>query len=83
MGIVARRWQRGYILLDLLIALLIGSLAVLLLLGGVALAARTARGVRERAVRQVEARSHEAQSRPDIFSSAAGAGGAGPQSGGP
>lgn len=50
-------------LLDLLVTLLLCSVAVLLTLGGIALAARGARVMRERALQGLEARNELARGR--------------------
>jgi Tfp pilus assembly protein PilV len=51
---------RGFALLDVLVALLISSIALLAVLGGIALAARTARTARQRFEQLVAARNQDA-----------------------
>jgi Tfp pilus assembly protein PilV len=50
----------GYALIDVLVALLVSSIALLAVLGGIALAARTARAARQRFVEIVATRNQYA-----------------------
>ena len=52
--------QRGYALIDVLVALMISSIALLAVLGGIALSARTARATRQRFIQAVSARNQYA-----------------------
>jgi Tfp pilus assembly protein PilV len=52
--------QRGFALIDVLVALLVSSIALLTVLGGIALAARTARATRQRLLQEVAARNRYA-----------------------
>jgi CHASE1-domain containing sensor protein len=67
MELAARRKQRGSVLLDLLLALLIASTALLLSLGGIALAARTSQTSERRILELIAKRSEDARSRTEIF----------------
>jgi Tfp pilus assembly protein PilV len=51
------RKQRGYALIDVLVALMISSIALLAVLGGIALSARTARATRQRLIEEIAARN--------------------------
>jgi hypothetical protein len=62
-----RAGTTGSVLLDLLVALLICSVAVLLTLGGIALAARAARIARERTLQMVGDRNRDAETRELVF----------------
>jgi type II secretory pathway pseudopilin PulG len=50
----------GFALIDVLVALLISSIALLAVLGGIALSARTARAARQRFMQIVAARNQDA-----------------------
>ena len=54
------RRDRGFALLDVLVALLISSIALLTVLGGIALSARTARSARQRFIQMVATRNQDA-----------------------
>jgi Tfp pilus assembly protein PilV len=54
------RKQRGYALIDVLVALMISSIALLAVLGGIALSARTARASRQRLLEEIAARNRYA-----------------------
>ena len=54
------RRDRGFALLDVLVALLISSMALLAVLGGISLAARTARATRQRLIQIVASRNQDA-----------------------
>jgi len=54
------RHEGGYALIDVLVALLISSIALLAVLGGIALSARTARATRQRFIQIVTARNKDA-----------------------
>ena len=62
-----RTSTRGSVLLDVLAALLIASSALLICLGGFALAARSAGRAYERAYRLIAARNEYAQNRATVF----------------
>jgi type II secretion system protein I len=50
----------GFALIDVLVALMISAIALLAVLGGIALAARTARSTRQRLLEEVAARNQYA-----------------------
>ena len=50
----------GFALLDVLVALLISSLALLAVVGGIALSARAARATRQRLIQMVSSRNQDA-----------------------
>jgi len=50
----------GFALIDVLVALLISSIALLSVLGGISLSARTARAARQRFIQLVAARNQDA-----------------------
>ena len=52
--------QRGFALIDVLVALLISSVALLAVIGGIALSARAARATRIRFIQLVTARNQDA-----------------------
>ena len=52
--------QGGFALIDVLVALLISSIALLAVLGGIGLSARTARAARQRFIQIVAARNQDA-----------------------
>lgn len=54
------RRDRGFALLDVLVALLISSLALLAVLGGISLSARAARATRQRLIQLVASRNQDA-----------------------
>jgi len=54
------RRRGGFALIDVLVALMISSIALLAVLGGIALAARTARATRQRLIQEVAARNRYA-----------------------
>ena len=54
------RLKGGFALIDVLVALMISSIALLAVLGGIALAARTARATRQRLIQEVAARNRYA-----------------------
>ena len=54
------RRRGGFALIDVLVALMISSIALLAVLGGIALAARTARATRQRLIQAVAARNQYA-----------------------
>ncbi len=56
-----RRRDAGSVLLDVMVALLIASTSLLILLGGIALSARSAVRARERLVELIAARNEIAQ----------------------
>ena len=64
---VTKRTQRGSVLLDVLVALLIASTALLLSLGGIALAARTSQTSERRILELIADRSEHARNRTKIF----------------
>ena len=53
--------QRGFALIDVLVALLISSVALLAVIGGIALSARAARATRQKLVEIVATRNQNAQ----------------------
>ena len=59
--------ERGSIFLDVLIALMVGTLAIAVVLGGLSLAMRVVRRTYDRALEGVEARNQEMESRTLIF----------------
>jgi Tfp pilus assembly protein PilV len=59
--------QRGFALLDVLVALLIASAALLTILGGAGLSARSGRKAEQRILELIAARSAEALTRAVIF----------------
>jgi hypothetical protein len=59
--------NRGFIFIDVLSALLIAGTALLIVLGSIALAARTARRVTDRAVQLVTARNEHAEKQKVLF----------------
>jgi Tfp pilus assembly protein PilV len=67
-GRIARRRQRGFALLDVLVALLIASTALLSLLGGAALAARTCQNGERRILALIAARSEDARKQTVTYS---------------
>lgn len=70
---MGRLKARGSVLLDVLAALLIASSALLICLGGFALAARTAGKAYEEAYRLIAARNEYAQNRATVFAAQPGA----------
>jgi Tfp pilus assembly protein PilV len=68
---VNRGPQRGSILLDVLVALLIASTALLSALGGVAMAARASRNGERRILELVAERSRDARDRAVTYSAEA------------
>ncbi len=62
-----RQGQRGFALIDVLVALLIASISLLAVLGGVALSARAARFGRQKLVEIVTARNENALHRKLSF----------------
>lgn len=54
------RRDRGFALLDVLVALLISSMALLAVLGGISLSARAARATRQRLIQIVASRNQDA-----------------------
>jgi Tfp pilus assembly protein PilV len=54
------RRDRGFALLDVLVALLISSMALLAVLGGISLSARAARAARQRLIQIVASRNQDA-----------------------
>ena len=54
------RRDRGFALLDVLVALLISSMALLAVVGGISLSARAARASRQRLIQVVAARNQDA-----------------------
>ena len=52
--------RSGFALLDVLVALLISSLALLAVVGGIALSARAARATRQRLIQMVSSRNQDA-----------------------
>jgi Tfp pilus assembly protein PilV len=54
------RQDRGFALLDVLVALLISSMALLAVLGGISLSARAARAARQRLIQIVASRNQDA-----------------------
>ena len=65
---IARKSQRGSALLDVLVALLIASTALLSVVGGVALAARTCRKGELRTLELIAARSEDARKQTVTYS---------------
>lgn len=61
------RGTKGYVLLDVLTGLFIASIALLLALGGIALAARTAKQCRERVIQLIAAGNEHAEHRKVVF----------------
>jgi len=68
---IAKKSQRGSTLLDVLVALLIASTALLSILGGVALAARTSQNSERRILALIAARSEDARNRTVTYNAAA------------
>ena len=68
MARIAREAQRGSALLDVLVALLIASTALLSVLGGVALAARACREGERRTLALIAARSEDARKQTVTYS---------------
>jgi Tfp pilus assembly protein PilV len=68
---IAKKSQRGSALLDVLVALLIASTALLSILGGVALAARTSQNSERRILALIAARSEDARNRTVTYNAAA------------
>ncbi len=58
---------KGSILLDVLIGLLIASIALLFTLGSIALAARTAKQSRDRVIQLIMSRNEHAEQRKVVF----------------
>jgi Tfp pilus assembly protein PilV len=54
------RPKGGFALIDVLVALMISTIALLAVLGGIALSARTARATRQRFIEAVAARNRDA-----------------------
>jgi Tfp pilus assembly protein PilV len=54
------RRDRGFALLDVLVALLISSMALLAVIGGISLSARAARATRQRLIQIVASRNQDA-----------------------
>ena len=65
---MSRGLQRGSVLLDVLVALLIASTALLSALGGVALAGRAGRNGERRILELIAARSEDARNRATTYS---------------
>lgn len=68
---IAKKSQRGSALLDVLVALLIASTALLSILGGVALAARTSQNSERRILALIGARSEDARKQAVTYNAAA------------
>jgi transposase len=62
--------SRGTVLLDVVVALFAASIAFGVTIGGIALAARTARVVRERLVELVALENEQAQARKSLYTAA-------------
>ncbi len=62
------RLTKGFVLIDVLSALLIATVAILLTLSSIALAARTARLVKERVIQLVSTRNENVKERETLFS---------------
>jgi Tfp pilus assembly protein PilV len=65
---ITRKLQRGFVLLDVLVALLIASTALLSALGGIALAARACRNGERRILELIAERNEDAQNRAVTYS---------------
>ncbi len=57
----------GFALIDVLVALMISTIALLAVLGGIALSARTARATRQRFLQEAAARNQYANEQPLRF----------------
>ena len=62
------RLTKGFVLIDVLSALLIAAAAILLTLSSIALAARTARLVKDRVIELVSTRNETADNKETLFS---------------
>lgn len=61
------RLTKGFVLIDVLSALLIATVAILLTLSSIALAARTAKLVKERVIQLVLTRNENVKERETLF----------------
>jgi len=59
---------KGFVLIDVLSALLIAAVAILLTLSSIALAARTAKLAKDRAIQLVSTRNENVNKRETVFS---------------
>ena len=62
------RLTKGFVLIDVLSALLIATVAILLTLSSIALAARTAKLAKERVIQLVSTRNENVNKRATVFS---------------
>lgn len=62
------RLTKGFVLIDVLSALLIAAVAILLTLSSIALAARTAKLAKERVIQLVATRNENAKNKETLFS---------------
>ena len=65
-----RRGSDGFALLDVLVGVLIASVALVSMFGGIALAGRTTRGIGERLAALVRMENEDAQGRRLVFAPA-------------
>jgi competence protein ComGC len=61
------RLTKGFVLIDVLSALLIATVAILLTLSSIALAARTAKLAKERVIRLISTRNENVDKRETVF----------------
>ncbi|HEB11960.1 MAG TPA: hypothetical protein ENI06_12200 [Spirochaetales bacterium] len=61
------RLTKGFVLIDVLSALLIATVAILLTLSSIALAARTAKLVKERVIQLISTRNENVKERETLF----------------